>query len=40
MPPLRCQQCSYLRHCINGCFCVKLRRYIEHAPNPLCTASK
>ena len=27
----KCQQCEFHRHCINGMYCLKYKKYVEHA---------
>lgn len=36
MVPEKCATCDSIRACINGWFCLKIKRYIEYTINPIC----
>ena len=36
----KCKHCQDARHCINGAWCTKLGRYVEHALRPPCQDEK
>ena len=38
--PSLCETCQNARNCINGCYCLALRRYVHHVTAQTCDSFK